>query len=215
MHIVTLELILSANYYTMLDYFTSPYFLLFARLFVGGVFVVSGVAKWVDKPGTEASMSRYRFLPVGSGKLIANVFPVLELAAGLLLVLGLFTTVAALGAVALFAVFTALVVYDLARGQNLSCHCFGRLSDERLTPMAVVRNLVLMALSLLVAFGPTGWFSLDAALGIAREGASAIQADAANVVPIVLLALLAVFVVVYGGQAISMVRNTLRGLGFR
>jgi uncharacterized membrane protein YphA (DoxX/SURF4 family) len=199
----------------MLDFFTSPTFLLFARLFVGGVFIVSGVAKWLDKPGTEASMSRYRFLPVGSGKLIANVFPLLELLVGLLLVLGLFTTAAALGAVALFVVFTGLIVYDLARGQNQSCHCFGRLSDERLTPMAVVRNLVLMALSLLVAFGPAEWFSLDSALGIAGAGASAVQADAANVVPVALLALLAVFIVVFGGQAVSMVRNTLRGLGFR
>jgi hypothetical protein len=81
--------------------------------------------------------------------------------------------------------------------------------------MAVVRNLVLMALSLLVAFVPTGWFSLDAALGVAGDSASATQADAANVVPIVLLALLCVFVVVYGGQAVATVRNTLRGLGFR
>jgi uncharacterized membrane protein YphA (DoxX/SURF4 family) len=199
----------------MLDFLTSPYFLLFARLFVGGVFVVSGIAKWVDKPGTEASMSRYRFLPVGSARLISNLFPLLELAVGLLLVFGLLTTFAALAAVLLFAIFTGLVVYDLSRGQNQSCHCFGRLSDERLTPMAVVRNLVLMALSLLVAFGPTGWVSLDSVLGVAGDSASATQADAANVVPIVLLALLCVFVVVYGGQAVATVRNTLRGLGFR
>ena len=199
----------------MLDFFTSPEFLLFARLFVGGVFIVSGIAKWVDKAGTEASMSRYRFLPVGSGRLIANVFPMLELLVGLMLVLGLFTSAAALGAIALFAVFTGLIVYDLARGQNQSCHCFGRLSDERLTPMAVVRNLVLMALSMLVAFGAGGWFSLDSVLGISRDGASATQADAANVVPIALLALLAVSIVVYGGQAVATVRNTLRGLGFR
>lgn len=199
----------------MLDFFTSPEFLLFARLFVGGVFIVSGIAKWVDKPGTEASMSRYRFLPVGSGKIIANVFPVLELLVGLMLVLGLLTTVAALGAIALFAVFTGLIVYDLARGENGACHCFGRLSDERLTPLAVVRNLVLMALSLLVALGAGGWFSLDSALGITRGRASAVQADVANVVPIALLALLAVSIVVYGGQAVAMVRNTLRGLGFR
>ena len=39
-----------------MDFLTSPYFLLFARLCVGGVFVVSGLGKWLDKPGTEASM---------------------------------------------------------------------------------------------------------------------------------------------------------------
>jgi uncharacterized membrane protein YphA (DoxX/SURF4 family) len=199
----------------MIEFFTSPNFLLFARLFVGGVFVVSGIAKWVDKPGTEASMSRYRFLPVGSGKLIANVFPVLELLVGLQLVFGLLTTAAALAAVVLFAVFTGLVVYDLSRGENAACHCFGRLSDERLTPIAVVRNLVLMALSVLVAFGPAGWFALDFFLGLTRAGETTVQVEAADVVPIALMALIAVFVVVYGGQAVSTVRNTLRGLGFR
>ena len=54
-----------------MDFFTSPYFLLFARLCVGGVFVISGVGKWLDKPGTEASMSKYLFLPRGSGRLTA------------------------------------------------------------------------------------------------------------------------------------------------
>jgi len=58
-----------------MDFLTSSYFLLFARLCVGGVFIISGLGKWVDKPGTEASMSKYLFLPKGSGRFIANVFP--------------------------------------------------------------------------------------------------------------------------------------------
>lgn len=209
-----------------MDFLTSPLFLLFARLCVGGVFVASGISKWLDKPGTEAGMSKYLFLPKGSGRFIANVFPVLELAVGLLLIFGLFTRLAAVAAVLLFLLFTGLIIYDLARGKTESCHCFGKLSDEKLTPMAVVRNVLLMGMAVLVALAFDGWLAIDGPLNEATKGslgflvsrasaATASTPDAANVVPVVLLSLLTVIVVVFGGQAISMVRNTLRGLGFR
>ena len=205
----------------MLDFFVSPLFLLFARLCVGGVFIMSGVGKWLDKPGTEASMARYLFLPKGSGKFIATVFPPLEIAIGFALIFGLFTRLAALGAVLLFALFTTLIIYDLSRGKTASCHCFGKLSDEKLTPMAVVRNVLLMALSLLVLFAFDGFWSLDRI--IAGNSSSILLATpspvgdpgASNTVPVVLLSLVTVMIVVFGGKTISMVRNTLRGLGFR
>ncbi|MGA7730637.1 MAG: DoxX family protein [Chloroflexia bacterium] len=204
----------------MIEFFTSPLFLLFARLCVGGVFIVSGVGKWLDKPGTEASMARYLFLPRGSGKFISNVFPPLEIAIGFALIFGLLTRLAALGAVLLFALFTGLIIYDLARGKTQSCHCFGKLSDDKLTPMAVVRNAALMLLSLLVLFEFDGFLSLDRAIADNTGGLllaslpPAGEPGAANVVPVVILAFFTVVVVVFGGKAISMVRNTLRGLGF-
>lgn len=196
----------------MLTFFTSPYFLLFARLCVGGVFLASSFGKMIDKEGTAASMSRYTFLPVGSGKFIANVFPFIELIVGLMLVLGLFTPLAAVAALLLFILFTGLIVYDLASGKEQSCHCFGRLSDEKVTPWAVARNVVLMALSLLVAASFDGWLSVDGALAASDNGAS--FPTVADGIPVVLLAIATVCVVVLGGQAVSMVRNTLRSMGF-
>ncbi len=207
-----------------MDFLISPYFLLFARLCVGGVFVVSGIGKWLDKSGTEASMSKYLFLPKGSGRFIANVFPPLEMAIGLALIFGLLTRLASVGAFLLFVLFTSLVVYDLSKGKVQSCHCFGKLSDDKLTPMAVVRNVFLMALSLLVLLGFDGWLSLDAALDsgtnsslplLARHISTTTPPDGATAIPLVLLSLVAVVVIVFGGQAVSMVRNTLNGLGFR
>jgi uncharacterized membrane protein YphA (DoxX/SURF4 family) len=207
-----------------MDFFISPYFVLFARLCVGGVFVVSGLGKWMDKPGTEASMSRYLFLPKGSGPFIANVFPPLEMAIGLALIFGLLTRLAAVGALLLFVLFTGLIIYDLSRGKDQSCHCFGKLSDDKLTPMAVVRNVFLMALSLLLVFSFDGWLALDSALDsatganlplLAHRIGTTSPPDGATAVPLVLLSLFTVAVIVFGGQAVSMVRNTLRGLGFR
>jgi uncharacterized membrane protein YphA (DoxX/SURF4 family) len=206
-----------------MDFLTSPYFLLFARLCVGGVFVVSAIGKLLDKSGTEASMARYPFLPGGAGKLIANYFPFVELLVGLMLVFGVFTRLAAVAAIALFVLFTTLIVYDLTRGSNASCHCFGRLSNEKLTPMAVVRNVALMALALLVALSFDGWLALDAALNtqtggnlglVVSDGAGAFPTFV-DAVPIMLLALVTVGVVVLGGRAVSVVRTVVDGLGFR
>ena len=205
----------------MPEFFASPYFVLFARLCVGGVFVVSGLGKLADREGTVAAVSRYPFLPRGSGRLLGWAVPYLELVIGAMLVLGLLARVAAVGAVLLFVVFTALVVYDLTRGQQQSCHCFGRISAERLTPVAVVRNLLLLGLSALVAVGFDGLLSLDAPLNSATNGgfpllaAPAQDGSVAESVLVLMLSLLGVAVAAYGEQAIATVRGTLRGSGSR
>jgi putative oxidoreductase len=205
-----------------MDFSLAPYLVLFARLCVAGVFIASSVGKLMDKPGTEASMSRYPFLPAGSGKLIANVFPFIELAVGVMLLLGLFTRLAAFAALLLFVLFTGLIIYDLTHSQNSSCHCFGRLSDEKLTVWAVVRNVALMLLSLIVLLGFDGWLSLDSALNasntslpLVATGSNEGLPTAADAIPVVLLALATVLAIVLGGQALNMIRTTLRGMGYR
>jgi uncharacterized membrane protein YphA (DoxX/SURF4 family) len=208
----------------MLDFFTSPYFLLFARLCVAGVFLASGIGKLMDKDGTAASMSRYPFLPPGAGRLIANVFPILELVVGAFLLVGFFTRYAALVAVAMFVLFTALLTYDLTQGKNQSCHCFGRISDEKLTPMAIVRNVALLLMSLLVALAFDGWLAVDTTLNNATNGSLGLITlppvgsagpTLAESVPVILLSLASVGAIVLGGPAVSTVRTALRGISPR
>ena len=66
----------------------------------------------------------------------------------------MFTRYAAVLSIALYVVFTGLIIYDLSRGQSASCHCFGKFSDEKLTSVAVVRNVLLMLLAVLVLLSP-------------------------------------------------------------
>jgi uncharacterized membrane protein YphA (DoxX/SURF4 family) len=201
----------------MIEFLTSPYFVLFARLCVGGVFVVSGLGKLADREGTVAAMSRYPFLPKESGRFLGYAFPCIELAIGAMLVLGLLARIAAVGAVLLFVVFTALVVYDLTRGQQQSCHCFGRISAERLTPVAIARNLLLLCLSGLVVANFDGLLSLDGPLNSATNGSLPLLAAPPQGGPltealmVMVLSLLGVAVVAYGEQAVATVRGTLRG----
>lgn len=204
----------------MVDFFTSPYFLLFARICLGGVFLASAVTKMMDREGTAVSMSRYPFLPAGFGRFIAYTFPYVELTVGFMLLVGLFTRYAAIASVGMYILFTGLIVYDLTRGQNQSCHCFGRLSAEKLTPMAVVRNVVLLALSGLVFLAFDGWVALDAQLNGSLSGLGLIARNVTlpsggSAVPIILLALATVAGIVLGGLAISTVRKTLNGISWR
>ena len=205
----------------MSDFLASAYFVLFARLCVGGVFLVSGLAKLADREGTAVAMSRYPFLPKGSGRFIAYVFPYIELAIAGMLVLGLLARMAAVSAALLFVAFTVLVVYDLTRGQQQSCHCFGRISAEKLTPVAVVRNLLLLGLSLLVVSGFDGFLSLDALLNSLTNSSLPLLAvppqggSVGEAILVIMLSLLAVAIVAYGEQAIATVRGTLRGSGSR
>src|SRR4051794_12648161 len=83
----------------MVDFFTSPYFLLFARICLGGVFLASAVTKMMDRGGTAVSMSRYPFLPSSFGRFIAYTFPYVELVVGVMLIVGLFTRYAAVASV--------------------------------------------------------------------------------------------------------------------
>jgi hypothetical protein len=54
---------------------------------------------------------------------------------------------AAAGAVALFGVFSAALAVSLARSNRAPCHCFGASELETISPVALVRALVLTTLA--------------------------------------------------------------------
>jgi uncharacterized membrane protein YphA (DoxX/SURF4 family) len=206
----------------MLEMFTSPYLILFARVCVGGVLVTSAVTKLRDREGTATSLSRYHFLPEGMGAGLASYFPLLEFAVGTLLVAGLFTLPAAIIGTLMFMLFTGLTVYDLRNDSHEACHCFGRLSSERVTLRAVVRDLLLMALVLVVALCFDGWVSLDSVMPYWPGHATGLLAGGLlsraipgplDAVPVMLLAITCTALIVLEEQAISMVRTTLRVMG--
>ena len=100
-----------------------------------------------------------RFAPITGGALIAT-----ELVLGLLLVTGLVPVLAAVGAIALFTVFAVALGVSLARSNTAPCHCFGASEVEKISPLALVRALVLdgVAVAVLIfALGDTGSITRD------------------------------------------------------
>jgi len=117
----------------------------------GAVLVVSGVLKLGRTERFRASLVALG-LPdrLSAGPLFARVFPVLEIALGLAILLAPapLHRVPLLGAVVLDVVFLVVAVRAVRAPEPVECECFGGLGDARMTGRTVARNAVLLALAL-------------------------------------------------------------------
>ncbi len=96
-----------------------------ARLGLAGVWLVSGVLKVIDPDQTYVAVRAYQVLPPAGVESVAALLPWIEIALGVLLVLGVGTRVAAAASGVLLLVFVAGVTQAWARGLSIDCGCFG------------------------------------------------------------------------------------------
>ena len=98
---------------------------LLARLVVGGVWIWAG---WLKLPDPEASVTAvraYQLLPPGAADALGRVLPTVEIVIGVLLVVGLFSRVAAIASAILLTAFIVGIVSVWVRGIPIDCGCFG------------------------------------------------------------------------------------------
>jgi uncharacterized membrane protein YphA (DoxX/SURF4 family) len=96
-----------------------------ARFGLAAVWLVSGLLKAADPDQTYVAVRAYDVLPDAGVEVVAALLPWVELALGVLLLVGVGTRlVAALSAV-LLIVFVAGVIQAWARGLSIDCGCFG------------------------------------------------------------------------------------------
>jgi uncharacterized membrane protein YphA (DoxX/SURF4 family) len=96
-----------------------------ARLGLAAVWLVSGTLKAVDPDQTYVAVRAYDVLPPVGVEIVAALLPWVELALGLLLLLGVGTRAVAVLSAALVLVFVAGVAQAWARGLSIDCGCFG------------------------------------------------------------------------------------------
>lgn len=118
------------------------------------VFAVAAAGKLLDLPRSTRALVEFG-LPERLARPVAPLLPIVELAATGLLLADATVRYGAMLAAALLACFAAGIVRALARGRAPECHCFGQLHSEPAGPEAVARNVVLAALALAVAAGPS------------------------------------------------------------
>lgn len=118
-----------------------------ARLLLAGVFVVSAVAKFRDRPGARTAVEQFG-VPRALVGLVAAALPIVELVcAVLLLTADPGATLGAVGSALLLIAFTIAITVNLRRGRRFSCHCFGQVSGGEIGWPTVARNLVLLSLA--------------------------------------------------------------------
>ena len=128
---------------------------LIARFALAAVFLVAGLAKLADRPGSRAALEGFG-LPDRLAIPGAIALPVAELATAVLLIPATTATIGAASALVLLLGFCAGISRSMARGEAPDCHCFGQLHSEPVGLPTLLRNLALLALAALVlALGST------------------------------------------------------------
>ncbi|MGC1209101.1 MAG: DoxX family protein, partial [Ornithinimicrobium sp.] len=96
-----------------------------ARIALGSVLIVAGYLKVTDLTGSIQSVVAYEVFPYDIAKFVGVTLPIIEIALGLLLVLGMFTRAAASVGTLLMVIFVAGIASAWARGLAIDCGCFG------------------------------------------------------------------------------------------
>ena len=127
--------------------------LLIARLLLTAVFFVAGFAKLADLAGSRQALRDFG-VPAVLAHPFGVLLPVVELVVAVALILPISAWWGALSALILLLFFVAGIGYNLARGRQPECHCFGQLHSTPAGWPTLIRNLVLAVIaSVIVALG--------------------------------------------------------------
>lgn len=98
---------------------------LLARLILGVALLVAGALKVTSPAVSARAVQAFQILPYDLAGFVGYALPVVEIAVGLLLVLGLFTRVSAVVGGLLMLAFMIGIVSAWVRGLSIDCGCFG------------------------------------------------------------------------------------------
>ncbi len=120
---------------------------LFARG-TGVIYIFAGVSKIFSRHMFLSTVQTLPFLSNSSALLIAKTLPWLELLLGIFLVTGAFTQYIAWISLTLLAIFSLIAIIAVAKKIDIPCSCFGATSKEPLSLKTVLRNALLILLTL-------------------------------------------------------------------
>jgi putative oxidoreductase len=120
---------------------------LLVRIALGALFIFAGATKAYD-PGTFAiEIERYNLVPWMPAALASIYLPWLEIILGVLLIVKRFERGALLLIGCLLLVFTFALASATVRGLGIDCGCFGKAFAATGTIFPLVRNVVLLVLT--------------------------------------------------------------------
>ena len=136
-----------------------------ARLVVGGVWIVAGLLKLPDLQSSVRAVRAYQLLPEAVVPAVGYALPIVEVAVGILLVVGLLVRASAVVSAVLFLAFVIGISSAWARGLQIDCGCFGGGGyDANATdkyPWEIARDLGLLFASLWLVWRPRSRWALD------------------------------------------------------
>ena len=98
---------------------------LLSRLILGGVLLAAGLLKYQHLDKSQMAVRAYELLPVSLANILGIVLPFVEIAVGVLLVIGAAIRISALVGGVLMGAFMIGIAQAWARGLSIDCGCFG------------------------------------------------------------------------------------------
>ena len=129
--------------------------LLLARTVAGLVLIFASVPKLTSPGKFSQIVQEYQLLPNKFARVAGRILPLIELACGFALLLGISTPWPGVVAMLLFALFAGAISINLLRGRRfIQCGCFGVGRETRLSWGSVLRNVTLGGVAFLSRGAP-------------------------------------------------------------
>ena len=142
-----------------------PWIGLLSRLVLGGVLLAAGLLKYQHLDKSQMAVRAYELLPIPFANFMGVILPFLEIAVGVLLVIGAGVRISALISGVLMIAFIFGISWAWAQGLSIDCGCFG--GGGQVEPGTanylpeLLRDGGLALLAIYLFFFPQSKFGLD------------------------------------------------------
>lgn len=124
--------------------------LLLIRLFLFALFLLAGITKLLDLPGSEKAVKAFG-TPEEFAKIFAIALPFAEIVFAVCFLFTGTAWVGAIGALILLLSFIGGMIWQISQGKAPECHCFGQLHSEPVGKKSLARNIAFALLALILA----------------------------------------------------------------
>ena len=118
------------------------------RLVIGGIFLVAAILKIMNPQLFQQEILAYQMVGYPLSFLMAHVLPFLELMIGIGLVFRISYRIGLMLALGSLILFSVALAWTWMQGLNIDCGCFGKIDLIHGQPMALLRDLALIAMLL-------------------------------------------------------------------
>lgn len=120
-----------------------------ALLFFSYLFISSGFQKARQQPYQQQVINQYRLLPQRWSPLLARWLPVIEISAGVALLIPGLRYLAMMLVVALLVVYSLAITINITRGRtDIDCGCSGSMNTQTISAWMLLRNSFLLIVAL-------------------------------------------------------------------
>lgn len=138
---------------------------LLARIILGGVLFAAGFLKYEHLDKSQMAVRAYDMLPISLANFLGIILPFIEMAVGILLILGAAIRISAVIGGLLMLMFVIGISQAWARGLSIDCGCFG--GGGQVAPGTasylpeILRDAALALLAMYLFRFPQSKFGLD------------------------------------------------------